>query len=295
MKKRLRVPKGVTIRGIPRGGRFMSVEDIARLVRHATATEVASVERLLTFAQRQEAKAAAAHQRAAERHLETGTERAKVRRFRAKETQDRWAGTVGRARRYIAETTRTSGPSRRVVRLPDFVDGAFAFAELWAIDNGIELIRHDIEDDDAPPEWVRDQRPRRGTMMTRGQSKLHVYVTEGGEPGEPAAVEWEVSVEYGAGPTGNDVDINIRFARVDARPIGRDEAMRVFASIKDSGGEPPDGYVLAGVDWRNPKKSTEFTTGRDIPDPYRDLAALWAPIFSADTFDLHRMGAVDDE
>lgn len=97
--KALRVPAGVVIQGRKLGGRFVSVEQLARLAGTARQAEIASVERLLKLAQQLEERAAARHQRAAERHSETGRENDKRQRIAAKQRQDKAGQAVARIER----------------------------------------------------------------------------------------------------------------------------------------------------------------------------------------------------
>jgi hypothetical protein len=112
------------------------------------------------------------------------------------------------------------------------------------------------------------------------------------------APEWEIAYEYSSGGGGHsDVDVNVRVARIDGARMPKSEALAVFHELRASGGEPPDGYKLAGVRWRNPKKSSGW---KSRGDPYVNLANLWAPVFESQSAQLldppsYRLGAVKDE
>jgi hypothetical protein len=123
-RKALRVPAGVVIQGRKLGGRFVSVEQLARLAATARQGEVGSVERLLRLAQQTEQRAAARHQHAAERHSETRKETDKRRRLDEKRRQDKAGQVVSRiereavrwSQRDLARAQRLAKAQRRQLR-----------------------------------------------------------------------------------------------------------------------------------------------------------------------------------
>jgi hypothetical protein len=115
---------------------------------------------------------------------------------------------------------------------------------------------------------------------------------------ELEAPEWEFSCEYSAasrghGGHGGDVDVNIRLSRIDRAPIRESEARTAFRDLRATGGVPPDGYRIAGVEWRNPKGARRGW--RSYGDPYANLANLWNTVFNAQSARLGAVKIEDDE
>lgn len=79
---------------------------------------------------------------------------------------------------------------------------------------------------------------------------------------------------------GGPVMVNIRLRKVGGKPTAG-EVRRVIQHILDTGGEVPDGWQFAGIDWRNPRRSTsEFVSGTiDDFDAFR--AVLLESLHSA--------------
>lgn len=77
--------------------------------------------------------------------------------------------------------------------------------------------------------------------------------------------------KYGNRTSGGPVLVNIRLRAVPPRPLTRQDAVDVFAVVRDRG-IVPRGYQLAVMDWKNPKKATRRWVSGDI----RDLDAFGA-------------------
>lgn len=260
------------------GGRFVSADQLARLAREARQSERRSVEKLRTLARHEERLAAERHQRAANRHMETRTTPDAERRLEAKRTQDEWGRVLSRVERQL----------ERRRRLPTAAD---VWDELEAVVGGTV---EEITRISRRPFNRRYRREHVTFLDTFGVWVGYIMAEPGGELApEDYAPEWEVGCEYSSWRGQSDVDVNIRVARTDGAPMPESEARQVFRQLRATGGEPPDGYRIAGVRWRNPKGAS--SAWRERGDPYDNLANLWSAVFAAQSARLGAVKLEDDE
>lgn len=239
-RMKIRVPKGVTVDGRGFGGRFVSRDQLIAL---AAATDTKGLRAIQRVADREYRKAAASHQRAADRYVEDPAPRVRERRALAKQQQEEWQRVKDSATDF-RETTpepKKSGRSRPTAGRQ--ADGMGA--------------------------------GRRGDSTRRHRKA-------GTSPGTstPKAAEWEIGFKYRAemwGRRSSDVDINVRVRRVDGRSFGVGEARKVLAHVRTTQ-ETPAAYMVAGVDWKRPHSGTGWRHGS-----VADMESFWAPMYSRDT------------
>lgn len=109
------------------------------------------------------------------------------------------------------------------------------------------------------------------------------------------AEEWEIGFEYEAtNGRQHDVDVNIRVARADRKPMDRNEALRVMTEFRQTM-EIPSGYLMAGIAWQRPHTATGWTsrTGGRAHAALRDfLSPLYTESDNDTLWTLTRLGSV---
>ena len=111
-----------------------------------------------------------------------------------------------------------------------------------------------------------------------------------------SSAEWEFSCEYLSGESSSNVDVNFRIRRTDGAKFDADEARRAMSMFRErvAAGHmsAPRGFRIAGIDWRNPAKSTDWTGSGSFPSSLGGLENVL--YIAADHPSLWRLGGVDD-
>jgi hypothetical protein len=252
----IRVPAGVVIDGKAWGGRFVTTDQLISL---AAAVEdsrgLAALERL---AEREYRKAASVHQRAADKYVEA-PERYRERRAQAQQQQQEWERVRDAAKDFQETTPKApiqKSPQRSTAR---GVRGG-----------GVH-----------PQKSVRGKKSAAGKRSagrgaatgTKGAQRVRPSVKK------PRAVEWELGFKYRTtrrNRRSSDVDVNLRIRRVDSRPFNVDQARKVMDHVRRTQ-ETPDGFMVAGVDWKRPYAASGWRRGN-----INDMESFWAPMYSRD-------------
>lgn len=245
----IRVPAGVVIDGKAWGGRFVNTDQLITLA--ATVQDDRGLRAVKRLAEREYRKAAAAHQRAADRYVDA-PERWRDRRAVAQQKQQEWE-RVRDAAQDFQETTPKAAPKKAAASTRGATRGARGKAG-------------------RPAKSARGKRP----ITTRAK------VAQRARPAvkKPRASEWELGFKYrtprGHNRRSSDVDVNLRIRRVDGRAFDVDQARKVMDHVRRTQ-ETPDGFMVAGVDWKRPYAARGWRHGN-----VNDMDSFWAPMYSRD-------------
>lgn len=249
----VRVPKGVTIDGQAWGGRFVSRDQLISLAAATDGSGLRAIERLV---EREYRKAAAVHQRVADKYVDAPG-RYRERRQLAQFQQQEWERVLDAAKDFQATTPAQAKGQRH---------GQRASGRLPESGRGVGA----------------RGRGGRKAKTAKGKRAAVTRITQKSEQVRPAvkgAVEWEIGFKYRtsrAGKRSSDVDVNLRLRRVDGRAFTHDMAQKVLTHVRRTQ-ETPDGFLIAGVDWKRPYAGTAWRHGS-----VGDMENFWAPMFSRD-------------